>query len=314
MTLTELKYIIAVAREKNFNRAAEKCFVSQPTLSIAIKKLEDQLKVSLFERGKNYIAITKIGERIVRQAQTVIEEAQKIKILANEGQDQLKEVLRIGAIHTVGPYLFPELINRVGHLAPKLPLIIEENFTANLSEKLQYGDIDVAIIATPFNIQGCKTIPVYREPFVIITPNHHEWQNKTLIHPNDFSDQKVLLLGEGNCFRDQVLSTCPACALPVEAESTIEKMLEGSSLETIRYMVTTGLGISVMPLMAIQRDGNHQERYQVKSFAEPVPHREIAIAYRDSFPRPDAIKMLIQAITSCEIDNIKWLNNGEFTC
>lgn len=305
MTLTELKYIIAVAREKNFNRAAEKCFVSQPTLSIAIKKLEEQLNIIIFERG-NQITVTETGLRIVEQAQRVLEEAEKIKLIANEGRDQLKETLKIGAIHTVGPYLFPQLISHINELAPNMPLIIEENFTKGLTEKLYDGELDIAIIALPYQHTGIDTLPLYQEPFEIIIPKTHEWKNKKTIEPDDFRDQKVLMLGEGNCFRDHVLSACPACALPQKANSAVEKMLEGSSLETIRYMVSTGIGISVMPHLANQR---HQDNTVIiKAFAKPIPYREIALAYRSSFPRPDAVKLMASAIRACELDNVEWSN------
>lgn len=307
MTLTELKYIVALAREKNFNRAAEKCFVSQPTLSIAIKKLEDSLNVTIFERNKNQVTVTSVGKEIIQQAQKTLEEAEKIKFIAQAGQNQLTEKLSIGAIHTVGPYLFPQLIAELRQLAPDLPLVIEENFTANLVEKVTNGLLDAAIVALPFKNPGLSTVSVYREPFEIITPKDHAWRNKKTIAPKDFEDQTVLLLGEGNCFRDQVLRACPACALPAEAKNHAEKMLEGSSLETIRYMVASGMGISVMPRMATQRHGVSDNLIEVKAFANPVPEREIAIAYRESFPRPDAIQLLATAIKACLPSNIKQL-------
>jgi LysR family hydrogen peroxide-inducible transcriptional activator len=304
MTLTELKYIIAVAQEKNFNRAAEKCFVSQPTLSIAIKKLEEQLNITIFERGKNYISITKVGKKIIAQAQTVLEEAAKIKMLANEGQNQLTEILRIGAILTVGPYVFPKLIPAINRLAPDMPLIIEENFTAKLCEKLHNGALDAAIVAMPFDELGIKTLPIYRESFEVVLPKNHSLKNKVAIEPNDFSCETVLLLGEGNCFRDQVLAACPACAVPSEAQGHYEKMLEGSSLETIRYMVANGIGISVMPALANQRHAHGDDPIIVKPFADHIPYREIAIAVRESFPRPDAIAILREAFYNINFNNI----------
>ncbi len=308
MTLTELKYIVALAQEKNFNRAAEKCFVSQPTLSIAIKKLEQQLDVTLFERSKNHVSVTAVGQRIVQQAQQVLEATEKINLIANQGQNQLHEVLRVGAIHTVGPYLYPYLIKHINTLAPNLPLIVEENFTTTLTERLQTGALDLAIVALPYKAPGITTLPLYRETFEIIIPKHHAWQHKSEITPDDFKNQTVLLLGEGNCLRDQILTACPACALPAEAKTNAEKMLEGSSLETIGYMVSSGMGISVMPSMASQRQGNN---VIIKHFAKPAPYRDIAIAYRNSFPRPDAIKLLQRAITECHIDNIQWLTPQE---
>tara|TARA_R110000868_G_scaffold10639_3_gene51584 strand:- start:1369 stop:2277 length:909 start_codon:yes stop_codon:yes gene_type:complete len=296
MTLTELRYIVAVAQTKNFGKAAQKCFVSQPTLSVAVKKLEEQLGVAIFERDKNSVRITEVGEGIVTQAQKVLEEADRIKVIANAGQDQLSQPLRVGAIYTVGPYLFPDLIPALKQAAPDLPLIIEENYTARLSEKLHNGELDAIIIALPFKEAGIKTEALYDEKFDVVMPTDHKWKTKKAIQPEDFAGETVLLLGEGNCFRDEVIAACPACAVPKQAQTQAEKMLEGSSLETIRYMVVNGLGVSVFPRSAISEHCRSHKLITVKPFAKPEPYRQIALAYRDSFPRPEAIELLSTVI------------------
>lgn len=294
MTLTELKYILAVANEKNFGRAAEKCFVSQPTLSIAIKKLEDELEVAIFERQKNEVIITPIGKRILQQAQTVWDEANKIKQIAREDKDALHDVLKLGAIYTVGPYLFPKLLPKLAKQAPQMPLIIEENYTKVLTEKLIRGELDVIIVAEPYHHVGIKTTPLFTEQLFVIIPTDHVWAKKTEINHDDLKSEQVLLLGQGHCFRDDVLRACPDCAISSQANGAEEKMLESSSLETIRHMVATGLGISVLPESAINAEQYHNDYFFVKPFSAPQPSRQIVLAYRAAYPRQKVIKLLQQ--------------------
>ncbi len=173
MTLTELRYIVALARERHFGHAAEACFVSQPTLSVAVRKLEEELGVASFERAGSALTVTPIGERIVAQAQRALQEAESVKDVAKAGQDQLSGPLRIGAIYTIGPYIFPPLIPLLHKLAPDMPLVIEENFTAVLAGKLKRGELDVIIISLPFAESGIVTLPLYREPFVVLLPPAH---------------------------------------------------------------------------------------------------------------------------------------------
>src|SRR4249920_1406173 len=173
MTLTELKYIVAVAREKHFGKAAEACFVSQPTLSVAIKKLEDELEVKLFERSANEVTVTPLGEDIVRQAQSVLEQAASIKEIAKRGKDPLAGPLRLGVIYTIGPYLLPDLVRQVIERVPQMPLILQENFTVKLLEMLRTGELDCAILAEPFPDAGLAVAPLYDEPFMVAVPSTH---------------------------------------------------------------------------------------------------------------------------------------------
>lgn len=297
MTLTELRYIIALAQERHFGRAAEQCFVSQPTLSIAVKKLEDELGVALFERSQT-LQLTPIGERIVDQAQRVLEEAQNIKELAMEGKDQLKTPLRLGAIYTIGPYLFPSLIPRIRQLAPEMPLYLEENFTEVLRGKLRRGELDAIIIALPFVESDIVVRPLYDEPFVMLLPPGHDWLELKAIEPSELKSTRLLMLGEGHCFRDQVLEACPSVAKPHESDALIT---EGHSLETIRHMVASGLGASVAPLSSVTGLA-HSDLVAVKPFRDPMPKRTVAVAWRASFPRPEAVDTLIQSIQSWHRD------------
>lgn len=173
MTLTELRYIVTLAQERHFGRAAERCFVSQPTLSVAVKKLEEELGVALFERSKSSVQVTPLGEKIVAQAQRVLEQSSVIKELANAGKDQLSSPLRIGAIYTIGPYLFPHLIPALTRSAPQMPLYIEESFTANLRRKLRSGELDAIIVALPFTETDVVTKPLYEEHFEVLMPADH---------------------------------------------------------------------------------------------------------------------------------------------
>ncbi len=181
MTLTELKYIVAVAREKHFGRAAEACFVAQPTLSVAIKKLEDELGVAIFERGGSEISVTPIGAQIVAQAEHVLEQTAYIKNIAKQNKDPLVGPLRVGVIYTIAPYLLPQLIPSLIDKFPQMPLILQENFTVKLIELLRAGELDAAIMALPFNEQGMMVRPLYDEPFMIALPRHHQWAERQAI-------------------------------------------------------------------------------------------------------------------------------------
>src|SRR3954466_12898903 len=231
MTLTELRYIVTLAREKHFGRAAEKCFVSQPTLSVAVKKLEDELGVALFERGGSEVTVTPIGTRIIEQAQRVLEEASAIKNLATQGKDELAGPLRFGAIYTIGPYLMPQLIPLLRKRAPRMPLLIQENYTVRLAELLKTGELDVVALSLPFAEPGIVTHAVYDEPFRVLMPASHPWSKKSKIPAADLCRENLLLLSTGNCFREQVLQTCSGVE---RANDTMQQSLEGSSLETIR--------------------------------------------------------------------------------
>ncbi|PMR74762.1 LysR substrate-binding domain-containing protein [Billgrantia endophytica] len=298
MTLTELRYIVTLAQERHFGRAAERCFVSQPTLSVAVKKLEEELGVALFERSKSTVQVTPMGEKIVEQAQRVLEQSSVIKELANAGKDQLASPLRIGAIYTIGPYLFPHLVPALARSAPQMPLYIEEGFTANLRRKLRSGELDAIIIALPFTETDVVTKPLYDEAFEVLIPADHAWAKRDHIDKEDLLDERLLLLGEGHCFRDQILEACPAISHKLNSpHNTLTA--EGGSLETIRHMVASKLGITVLPRSAIGTVHYETGLLTSRPFGEPAPSRTVAIAWRASFPRPRAIDAVTNAIKKC---------------
>jgi len=305
MTLTELRYIVAVARERHFGRAAKVCHVSQPTLSVAIKKLEDELRVAIFERGSNEVTLSPIGERIVQQAQQTLESADNIKQMAMHGKNQLAGPLRIGAIHTIGPYLYPELIPLIHKSTPEMPLIVEEDYTAGLTEKLKRGELDVIIIALPYKEQGIVTQILYEEPFVVLLPSAHPLTARKTISSKLLEEENVLLLGQGHCFRDHVLDACPACIPKPGLEGDLPHTVEGSSLETIRHMVVSGLGVTVLPCTAAGAHTYSQRLLSIRRFSNPAPTRTIALAWRVSFPRPNVIDVINTAVRDCNLSCVK---------
>jgi LysR family transcriptional regulator, hydrogen peroxide-inducible genes activator len=305
MTLTELRYIVAVARERHFGRAAEKCFVSQPTLSVAIKKLEDELGVQLFERGAAEVTVTPVGSRIVEQAQRVLEESDAIRHIAAQGRDDLIGALRLGAIYTVGPYLMPQLIPLLHKRAPQMPLLLQENYTARLAALLKNGELDLIILSLPFSEPGIVTHAVYDEPFRVVMPATHAWAKKARIPAADLCGETLLLLSSGNCFRDQVLQTCSG--VKRAAGNSIQQSLEGGSLETIRHMVASGVGITVLPASAAEAKTAENKLTAVRPFVQPTPSRRVALAWRKSFPRPRAVELVRQAVLACKLPGVSML-------
>lgn len=299
MSLTELKFIVAVAQERNFRRAAEKCYVTQPALSLGVKKLEQELKVRIFERNRSDVTPTEIGVKIIEQASRVLEEAGKIKQLAELGKNQLKGVLKLGMIHSVGPYLLPEIIPILRKTTPDMPLEVEENLTANLEAQLRNGVIDVAIIALPFDVPGLQYKALYDEEFDVVVPSGHHWATRKQINPEELSDEKVLLLNSGHCFSNQVTQACPELSRKGE-------VLQGNSLETIRNMVASNLGITVLPCSATAARYSNP-LIKVIPFTSPAPTRRIAIAWRKSFVRLETVEKIVDAIKAIHSDYMKMI-------
>ncbi|NDY93490.1 LysR substrate-binding domain-containing protein [Ideonella livida] len=307
MTLTELRYIVAVARERHFGRAAEACFVSQPTLSVAIKKLEEELDVKIFERGSSEVTMTPLGEAIVRQAQQVIEQAQAIKEIAKRGKDPLAGPLRLGIIYTIGPYLLPELVKNAIEQTPQMPLMLQENFTVKLLDMLRTGELDCAILAEPFPDTGLALAPLYDEPFYVAVPASHPLAMQPAISSAALKQETMLLLGTGHCFRDHVLEVCPEFARFASDAEGIRRSFEGSSLETIKHMVASGMGITVVPGLSIPRETHPHLRYV--PFEAPVPTRRVVLAWRKSFTRYEAIAALRNAVYACTLPGVTRLSD-----
>ena len=320
MTLTELKYIVAVAREKHFGRAAEACHVSQPTLSVAIKKLEDELDVKLFERSANEVTVTPLGEEIVRQAQSVLEQAANIKDIAKRGKDPLSGPLRLGVIYTIGPYLLPDLVRQAIDRSPQMPLILQENFTVKLLEMLRTGEIDCAILAEPFPDAGLAIAALYDEPFMAAVPSKHPLAQLGSVSAETLKKETMLLLGNGHCFRDHVLEVCPEFARFSSDAEGIRKSFEGSSLETIKHMVASGMGVTLVPRLSVPKtslDGHSRRRATDALYVKylPVtdgqsepPKRRVVMAWRRSFTRYEAIAALRNAVYACELPGVARLS------
>ncbi|MDF1484977.1 LysR substrate-binding domain-containing protein [Ramlibacter sp. H39-3-26] len=319
MTLTELKYIVAVAREKHFGRAADACYVSQPTLSVAVKKLEDELEVKLFERSAGEVAVTALGGEIVRQAQSVLEQAAGIREIAKRGKDPLSGPLTLGVIYTIGPYLLPDLVRQTIARTPQMPLMLQENFTVKLLEMLRTGEIDCAIMAEPFPDAGLAVAPLYDEPFMVAAPRQHPLAARKAISAEELKSETMLLLGTGHCFRDHVLDVCPEFARFSSNAEGIRKSFEGSSLETIKHMVAAGMGVTVVPRLSVphgaleprpRRTARHDDGAFVKylPFEGEPPTRRVVLAWRRSFTRYEAIAALRNAIYACELPGVERLS------
>jgi len=292
MTLNELRYVVAVAHTQHFSKAAEACHISQPSLSIAIKKLEEELGITIFQRGKRKVEVTPEGETVVKQAQRVIEEADKLVNLKNEQRNPLQGVLRLGAIFTIGPYLYPSLIPYMREHYPEMPLHIDEDYTENLRRKLLTAEIDVAVLALPFSDPAIDTLELYDEDFVPVFYEGHPFSHMSKVKVSDIPSNELLMLGTGNCFRDQVIAACPQCQSP---ESSNDDWVVGSSLETIRHMVAMKLGITVMPITALAKQADYPG-LDSRPFADPVPKRRVILAWRSSFPRKEAVFELARAM------------------
>ena len=308
MTLTELRYIVAVARERHFGRAAEACFVSQPTLSVAIKKLEEELDVKLFERGANEVSVTPLGEEIVRQAQQVIEQAAAIKEIAKRGKDPVAGPLRVGVIYTIGPYLLPDLVKNAIARVPQMPLILQENFTARLLDMLRTGELDCAIMAEPFPDTGLAVAPLYDEPFMVAVPTTHPMAQMKAVSAEALKLETMLLLGTGHCFRDHVLEVCPEYARFSSDADGIRKTFEGSSLETIKYMVASGMGITVVPQLSVPLDRATSPHVRYIPFSGSAPTRRVVLAWRRTFTRYEAIAALRNAVYACALPGVARLS------
>ncbi|MBS3935032.1 MAG: LysR family transcriptional regulator [Sulfuritalea sp.] len=293
MKLSALRYLVAFADEGSFSRAAERCQVSQPTLSVALQNLEAELGVALIERGKGHVTLTDLGRQVVGQARRTLEEVRRIEQLAQLGKDPLQGSFRLGVIHTIGPYLLPELIAAMKRTAPDTRLFIEESMTALLADYLKYGTVDAAIIALPFDIAGIRTQPLYDEAFEVVVPRGHPFAQRERISTAEVRGDDVLVLKAGNCFREQVLDACP------EISHADGPTHEGHSIETVRCMVASGYGISVLPAGAL--GGIYRNELLVSiPFEEPAPSRRVALAWRQGYTRPQVIEAILLAVGRIE--------------
>ena len=290
MTLSELRFVVSVAQEKNFRRAAAKSFVSQPALSLAIKKIENELGVLIFERNRMGISLTTVGEKIVNQAQIVLEEVDKIKAISAAERNTQQVKVKIGLIYSIAPYLLPSIIPLVKNSSPEIILEAEEDITTNLIKKLEEGSIDAAIIALPFVVPGIETQPLYDEPFKVLIPTKHPWNNKQKINAKELKNEKILLLDNTHCFSMQVREACPGISDKAEVQA-------GTSLETIRNMVASNLGISILPQSATANNYSN-DLINILSFESPIPFRRVAMAFRRGSSKQSSLVKIVKSITS----------------
>jgi LysR family hydrogen peroxide-inducible transcriptional activator len=295
MTLTELRYIVALAQEQHFGRAAERCHVSQPTLSIAVKKLEEELGV-LFERGKTRILPTPLGAKIVAMAAKVLEQAAAIKDVAEADKEQIEGPISLGTLPTIGPYLLPQFIPLLQETTHKLSLYVEEGSVTELAGKLRNGDLDALLITLPFAEADVVVQPLFDEPFVLLLAADHRLAAKARIDAADLDPKELLLLGEGTALRDQIIAAFPHLDPQKQSGAGVRTFTQGATLETLRHMVASHLGVTILPQTAAEAPLYAPNLLTTRPFADPVPKRTLALAWRVSFPRHKAIDLLRKAI------------------
>ena len=278
-TLTDLRYLVALSEEQHFAKAAQKCFVSQPTLSIAIKKLEENLGIIIFERESHRVVTTLAGQQIINQAQKILSESHQLIAIAENNQNPFRQPLRIGAILTIGPYLFPQLIQSVITNLPELQLVVEESYTDILVQKLLTGNIDLIILATDVDHPELEQIRLFDDELSLVCSNKHKLAKLAKVNSKQLTEETFLLLGSGNCFRDQVLQVCPGCNT---ANNQFASLITTSSLETIKYMVAMNIGVSILPALAQK---SLPDDISIKPFSGQAPKRTISMVYRKNFAR-----------------------------
>ena len=289
MTLRDLEYLVALAETRHFGRAAERCHVSQPTLSAQVRKLEDSLGVALVERRPRKVALTVAGEAVVERARRMLRDAEDIQALGRASQDPLAGQLRVGFIPTLGPYLLPRIAPRIARALPKLQLMLYEYQTASLVERTVRGELDLAILALPADTKGLVTRSLFAEAFLVAMPEHHRLTAKKRVKASDLSGEKLLLLEEGHCLRDQALEVCARAG-------TEEQDFRATSLETLRQMVAAGLGLTLLPRLAAEGPFASARGLVVRPFAPPSPNRVIGAAWRRSSSRGKAIAAVCDLI------------------
>jgi LysR family transcriptional regulator, hydrogen peroxide-inducible genes activator len=292
MNLRDLRYFVALADTRHFGKAAERSFVSQPTLSAQIKKLETYLGVQLIERQPRKVTLTEMGARILPLARSILQESDEIVSLARNDHDPLSGKLKVALIPTIGPYLLPLVARKLRKQLPLLKVMLYEYQTQPLLEKLRAGDIDLGILALPVPLDGLEARPLYDEDFTLAVPSNSPLAKRSNVKIDDLSGETLLLLEDGHCLRDQALDVCSRIDVK-ESED-----YRATSLETLRQMVAAGLGITLLPKLATRGPFGSGQGLTVKEFSKPVPSRSIGAVWRKSTARTDAIKAVCAAIQS----------------
>jgi len=290
LKLKDLRYLVAVADTRHFGHAAARCYVSQPTLSAQLKKLEDYLGVQLVERQPRRIALTEAGQNVVAHARRIVEASDEIITVAQRQRDPLAGRLRLALLPTIGPYLLPLVATRLHKALPRLDLLLYEYQTGPLLEKLQSGEVDAGILALPVDADGLASLPLYDEPFVLAVPTGHGLAKRKAVHAGDLDGETLLLLEDGHCLRDQALEVCSLSGAHEKQD------FRATSLETLRQMVASGAGITLLPDLASRGAYGSARGVDIVPFAKPAPVRHIGIVWRKTSARVHAIEAVGQAI------------------
>ncbi|MET0292494.1 MAG: LysR substrate-binding domain-containing protein [Steroidobacteraceae bacterium] len=290
LKLKDLRYLVAVADTRHFGHAAARCFVSQPTLSAQLKKLETYLGVQLIERQPRRIQLTEAGEAIVARARRILEASDEIVTLAQHQRDPLAGRLRLALLPTIGPYLLPVVTERIRKALPRLDLLLYEYQTEPMLERLQSGDIDAGILALPIHSEGLVQQELFAEPFVVALPSHHPLARRTSLKVRDLDNETLLLLEDGHCLRDQALAVCP------QGASHEKHDFRATSLETLRQMVASGSGITLLPELASRGAYGTARGVAVVPFAKPAPVRHVGAVWRKTSARGAAAEAVCKVI------------------
>ncbi len=290
MNLKDLKYLVALADTGHFGRAAERSFVSQPTLSAQLKKLEDYLGVKLVERQPKNAQLTEVGKQVVVRARRMLDESDEIIALGRSNTDPFAGKLKVALIPTIGPYLLPRVMQKIRKALPQLGLMLYEYQTDALLKRLRDGELDLGIVALPVLQDGLESRPLYEEAFTVALPTHHPLAAKPTIKPQDLKGQTLLLLEDGHCLRDQALEVCSRVDVR-EAED-----FRATSLETLRQMVVAGLGITLLPELAVESPFGSQRGMTIRQFSKPTPSRTVGAVWRKSTTRSAAIGALCTVV------------------
>jgi LysR family hydrogen peroxide-inducible transcriptional activator len=299
MNLRDLRYLVALADERHFGRAAERCFVSQPTLSAQIRKLEEYLGVPLVERQPRRVALTSAGEKIVERARRLLLEADAIVELAKTDRDPLSGAIRLALIPTVGPYLLPHVARRLRKDLPRLKLMLYEFQTAPLLEKLRAGEIDMGILALPVPLDGLDAEPLFEEPFTLAVPSGHRLADHERVKVDDLKGETLLLLEDGHCLRDQALEVCSRIRVQEDQD------YRATSLETLRQMVAAGHGVTLLPQLAAESPVGAARGLRAKPFVRPAPSRTIGAVWRKSTTRAAAVGAISGSIRAAMKEEMK---------
>jgi LysR family hydrogen peroxide-inducible transcriptional activator len=295
MNLKDLKYLVALADTGHFGRAAQRTFVSQPTLSAQLKKLEEYLGVKLVERHPKNVQLTEVGKEIVVRARRMLSEGDEIIALARNNTDPLSGKLKVALIPTIGPYLLPRVMQKLRKALPQLGLMLYEHQTEELLKRLRDGEMDLGILALPADQEGLESRRLYREEFTVALPTDNPLAQKATIKTTDLKGQTLLLLEDGHCLRDQALEVCSRIDVR-EAED-----FRATSLETLRHMVVAGLGVTLMPELAVESPFGSQRGLVIRQFAKPAPSRTVGAVWRKSTTRRAAIDAVCETVAGAMV-------------